>query len=123
MAKVLCIVALAGLASAAPTSDPYQYRPRNLNGNTAPSTTFSATLTQGPQYQVETTGTISGENVQGHFSGVSSHKETSSSFNSFTDGAVANSGSSSAFGSSSNSASTGAVVNQVTQLLAPQIEK
>merc|ERR1712037_570777 len=90
-----------------------------LYGSSSPATSFSATLTQGPQYTVETTGTVAGGNFQGQFSGISSQRESSSSFQSTTGGVGSTSGSS----SSSGNVDASAVVNQVAGLLAPQIEE
>merc|ERR1712168_1589219 len=145
-AKILCIVALAGLTTAAPYSvgrrvpsgadtelivekvmssldlpieNAIQQALSMLYGSSSPATSFSATLTQGPQYTVETTGSLSADNFQGHFSGVSSHKESSSSFNSATGGVASTAESA----STSGSVDANTVVSQVADLLAPQIEE
>jgi hypothetical protein len=150
MAKVLCIIAWAGLVTAAPYSvgrrvpeegdtnlivekvltsldlpieNAIEQALSMLYGSSSPSTQFSATLTQGPQYTVETTGSVSGENFQGQFSGTSSQSESSSTFNSVTGGAASTSGSTSTSGSDSSSIDATSVVNRVAQLLGPQIEE
>merc|ERR1712227_957620 len=45
-------------------------------------TSFTGTVSQGPAVTVETSGTLTGNNVNGQFSSVSTSKESSSSFSS-----------------------------------------
>jgi len=136
MAKVLCIIAWAGLATAAPYSvgrragsnvdteaiinkvmgslNLNQVIAEAMRGRAGSGTTFSGSFTQQPQVTLKTSGTRVGENSLSRFSGVSTQGGSSFSLQSQSGFGGSRSGS---------SADKTAVVGQVLNALNPQIEK
>jgi len=133
MAKVLCIIALAGLTTAAPyavgrragtnvDADAIVNRVMGsididgaiaeaMRGLSGSGSTFTGTLTRRPQVTVRTSGSRIGENSQSQFSGISTQGGSSFTLQSRGGGA------------SSRSDKKTAIVGQVMTALNPQIEK
>merc|ERR1719481_1852034 len=146
MAKVLCIVAWAGLATAAPyyqgglaggssvdtvmrSLDINQAIAEAMRGLTGSGSSFTGTLTRLPQTTVKISGSSVGDNSLAKYSGVStqggSRFSLQSSGVSTQGGSRFSSQSSSGFGGSRSSSSVDktAVVGKVLTVLNPQIEK